>query len=731
MGDPAASTAATTADRVAKHVAERNEIGDIPPVRHPRLRERCRLDLALFGRYYCRSILNHPPSALIVEQLVTKMQAALINGGQLAVEFSRGAGKTTWTIIALAWAILYGHRRFLVAVAASRPLSKTIRNAVCDLLTNSDPILADFPAVPTALRAMRGVVQKGMVLTYRSRPIQFESSDLLIRFPNLRDDSGKPLDAACGAILACRGAGASVRGLNVSGQRPDFILFDDPQTRKDAASPSAIQRLDDYIHADALNLSANTSTLAAFLTITPQRLGDLAMRIADRSLHPNWSLSRCPFLIKTPPDFDANLDGFLSAYARDVAADDFTRSASRQWYLANRALFNGAETLDPLAYDPATEVDSIHHALCKIAAVGKTVFNSEYQMEVAPGDALVSIDPTIVANAVNTMPKWHMPPGCDKVVVACDVNIDPGITYVALALGGRNTTAIIGYGRYPERGTLCPPNSPVAFQQRAVAAAIAALVQRFDRMAIPSAADPRRRFRVRAIGFDRGWFPAVVCKTLARLRRSTTAVLDPIRGAGNNYRPPPNAAYGDHMFYGQSREDQVQNRSLGDYLTIHSNYWEEIAQAAFLETPLLPGSCSLYGSDPSAHAEFAAEICNKRLTDKTLDNGRLQWHFATLGPEHYLDAYKMALALASWHHCYIAAETIRAPAAANDAPLFDPRQNPSLFAPVSALPSVSPAAPAAAHQSIAKPPNTHPRNTHPPQHPTRNPYPPWHKRRRR
>lgn len=675
-----APTAASVADRVAKYVATRNEIGIIPLPRHPRLVDRCRTDLALFGRYYCKALLDHPPSEVMKERLISKLETALIYGGQLAVEFSRGAGKTTWTIIALVWAILYGHRHFLVCIAASRPLAKAIRRAVYDLLAESDEILADFPAVPTALRAMNGVVQKGMALTYQDRSVNFESSELYIRFPNLRDrETGKPIDHACGAILACRGVMGSVRGLNVSGERPDFILFDDPQTPKDAKSPTAVQRLDDFIHSDALNLSANTSTMAAFITITPQRLGDLAMRIADSTLHPNWSVSRCPFIIQACPDFDAKTAGFLEAFAFDAARDDFMRTSSRQWYMDNRELFAGTVTVDPLAYDPKTEIDSIHHALCKIASVGRDVFNSEYQMEVRPDEGLVAVDADTVANSLNGYDAWRMPPGFDKIVVAVDVNINPGLSYVALALGERNTAAVIGYGRYPAHGPLCAASSPVTVQRKAVAAAIATLVARFDRMTIPAATGPRR-FRVRAISFDRGWFPSVVCKTLARLRKSTTAVLDAIRGAGNNYRPPKNAVFGDHMYYGQSKEDQIANRSLGDYLTIHSNYWEEIAQTTFLETALLPGSCSLWGSDATVHKEFAAEVTNRKLIDKSLENGHISWRFAKMGPEHYLDALKMAFALAAWHHCYTAAAPIKNIAKAQaEASLFDPMQNPAIL----------------------------------------------------
>ena len=279
------------ADRKAKMIASRNELGEIPRVRHRRLRERCKYDLELFGWYYCRMLLDHRASEEIDRRLIQKMQQAILSGGQLAVEFTRSAGKTTWTEIAFVWAILYGHRHFPVCIAASKPLAKSIKNAVLAIIETSDAIAADFPAVPMALRAIGGVVQRASTITYHGRPVGYESSEMMFKLPMLRNDLGEPLEPACGAHFACRGVGASVRGLNELGDRPDFLLFDDPQTQKDARSATAVERLDRYIHGDALNLGANTATMAAFITITPQRFGDLACRIADKNLHPNWSVS--------------------------------------------------------------------------------------------------------------------------------------------------------------------------------------------------------------------------------------------------------------------------------------------------------------------------------------------------------------------------------------------------------------------------------------------------------
>jgi hypothetical protein len=79
-------------------------------------------------------------------------------------------------------------------------------------------------------------------------------------------------------------------------------------------------------------------------------------------------------------------------------------------------------------------------------------------------------------------------------------------------------------------------------------------------------------------------------------------------------------------------------------------------QSGFLETPLQPGSLSLYGSDPTRHFEFATEICNEKLIRKyTVTRGRqtlTAWDWQTLGENHFCDCTTGCFALASWYHCY-------------------------------------------------------------------------------
>lgn len=676
--------ARTAADRVARHVAERNELGDIPKPLRPDVRERCRDDLELFGWTYCRALLDHRPSPEFKARVVDKLQAAVMSGGQFAVEALRGGGKTTWFCITVAWGILYGHFHFPVIVTAAQPLAKNLRRAIMGVFETSDAVRDDFPAVAVPLRAIGGIAQKGAVQTYRGAPTGYISSDMVMRLPMLRDEtSGAPLDAGCGALLAVRGVGSSVRGLNVDGVRPDFVLLDDPQTQKDARSASAVKRIDDYIHSDVLGLAANTSTLAAFVAITPQRFGDLAHRIFDKNLHPNWVTSVCPAILRTCDRFEELVDEFVDAYHADMAAEDFTRAGSTAWYREHAAEFEGVEMLDPLAFDRAAEADAIHHALNKIASVGKEAFAAEYQMKVSSADAELALTADLVSAACNGAPPWTLPPGCDCAAAACDVNVreGEGLSWCVVGFGPGRVAAVVAYGRYPAHGALVAPGSSDLAKKRAVAKGVRAVVA--DIAAHPIRRTDGRRVTLRALGFDRGYLPDVIGRTLYVLRRRMPLPfqLCQTRGVGwSNFdeKRKDRLRGGDHVC--------VRPSPHGEYLEVLAPYWREIAQSGFLETPLMPGSVSLFGADRAAHWQFASEVAAERLERKyTHPSGKTAWDWTVTGANHYGDALTYSFAIGSYFRCFETLPRVLDRIAAKDsADLFDPRLNPAVAASVAA-----------------------------------------------
>ena len=630
-GASGAQAGDSSADRVAAFVSRRNEIGEIPPVANPARRKKCCRDLELFGWTYCRALLDRRASPIIRERLVEKMQDAMLNGGQLAVQFARGAGKTTWAIISLAWAILYGHRRFPVCISAASDLAMGIRKSVEALLTESDEILADFPAVPTALRKMNGSPQKGTVLTYHGRNVGYETSRVALVLPDLRDEDGRPLDHACGAVLAFRGVRGSVRGLNIRGLRPDFVLFDDPQTKQDAASASAVHRIDQFIHSDALNLAANTKSMAAFLTITPQQPDDLAQRIADRSVHPNWLVTFCQFLVKVPKGFDAAADTFCEFYSTDYANGRLDLPASRAWYRENKGLFNGTETVDPLAYDKATEIDAVHHALNKIASIGRPAFDAEYQLQPVRETFVFELTDRLILSRVRKGVKpGELPPNTVFVAAATDINPSYALTTSVIAFDLALTAQVVAY--HVTRIKI-PKELPEPEFDRRVFEALAAHGREIAALGLP----------VVKWGVDAGGrqFPAVTRFALQSAALTGLAATPMLGKAGQNWNPRVDSRVREAL------NDTVlcRNWQGREWLAWNADTYKEKAQLAWTAEPGAPSGLSLFDGGAN-HAEFAMQVANETLVSKKIIGTRYKYDWRTKEPHDYGDAVAMCYALA-------------------------------------------------------------------------------------
>lgn len=645
----------SVAERVAEHVARHNDVGEFDPrPRHPRLKESCRFDLERFMWYYCRRVLNHRPSQYIRDGLIHDVQETILHGGQSVKLYGRGTGKTTIIVYcAITWAILYGHRHYPVIISATAKHARKNLKVIKKLLSRTRAILQDFPAVAVPIQALGDVSQRTASQTYHGRATDVEWSSDQIMLPMCRDDAGNPLDEGCGAIVGSVGIGGAIRGTNESGRRPDFLVLDDPQTRKIAHSPALVKAVIEYIHQDALMLAGHERKISAFVTITPQCYGDVATELSSRAKHPEWDVTMEPFVKRTCPGWNQLVIEFVELYAEDAAAHDARFTRSTEWYRANREKFADVIVLDPLQFDETTEIDAVHHVLNLRAMMGAEAFDAEIMMRVSDQASELEITPDLVASRLNGFPEYVLPPGTDHVIVFCDVNItrNRGLSYVAAAFGPHRVAAAIHYGRFPERGALVPPNSSDLVRNRLVASGIRIVVERIKSIRFRDTKN--RTVPVTAMGFDRGYLPAVVHRTLFVLRKTTPVPFPLVAVRGFPWdkfgvREKDTLRRGDHVFATRSQ--------YGQYLAEMAPYWREIMQSGLLETPLQPGSFSLFGSDPTRHFEFATEICNEKLVRKyPVVRGRQQltaWDWQTLGENHFCDSSTGCFALASWYHCY-------------------------------------------------------------------------------
>ena len=650
------------ADRKSEFLARRNEVGEIKPVKHPRVKARCATDLALFGWLYCRDLLKHAPSADIRAGLIRDAQECILHGGQTVELYGRGGGKTTWVcIIAAIWAVLYGHSRYVVCIGASLAAARKNLKTIKATLSRSDALLADFPAIAQCVRHIREIPQRARNQTCGGEPTRMDWGVESITLPTVKGST----EPGMGGIIAVAGIGAAIRGSNINGQRPDLVMLDDPQTHKDAVSATRVANIIEFIHGDVLGLAGHTKAISCFVTITPQKPGDVAMELSNQDKFPEWSVKVQPFVKSFPPNWSQLVELYCAQFAADAAAKEYSRPLSTAWYRANAKLFDGLEVIDPEQYDHEREIDARHHILNLRASLGEQSFRAEYLMEVTEAATALDVSAEKVAGAVNGSPALRLPPGTDTVVGFCDVNIQAGagLSWALVAFGPRRVAAVIAYGRHPGGGeALVPKNASATLVSRRVTAAIRAVVEHVVGLRLRDSRG--HAVRIRAFGFDRGWLPEVVHRALYVLRKTLPLGFPLVSMRGFPWDQFGRAKRdvlrrGDHVFATRSK--------FGEYLAVCAHYWREVQQSSWLAPPLTPGSLSIYGKSAVEHYQFAQEVTADKLVRKYLVYKGAEavqaWEWQNTGAEHWGDALTNAFALASWFRAYDALSTTIDPVA--------------------------------------------------------------------
>ena len=642
-------TAKSNAERQAAFVAARSDLGELPPVKNPERRARCAASLREFARAYCSHLLDHEPSARLGDY-ADELQAAIEGAGRIHVRCARGAGKTTWVKIALAWGLATGRLHYAVVFCAAADLTGGILGDVWDVYEFDAAFGEDWPEVAYPIRVAEGLPQRWLGQHYHGRRTQIRRSAREIRLPTIEGA------ASSGAVLLGRGAGCKTRGLVRGKRRPDFVLLDDIQSREDARNPRRIRELEAWIDGDVQGL-AGSRLLNAVMTSTPILAGDLSNLYADGGQHPEWR--RVEYrLVDGAPETPELWETYDELWRRAVRDGDATFAAATAWYRKHQAAMDaGLDVLDPLNYDRRLELSGIQHARNLLLTMGPAAFRAEYQLEVrAPVDA-VQISPALVASRLNGATRGTLPPGTVQAVAAVDVNAAAGITWCVTAFGPHQTAGVVDYGRWPGNGQRLVPQGATEHEtQVRIASGLSEVLRRLLDARLPSPAGTVEQ--IAAVWVDVGYQRRTVQRVCEVFRARTGRIVFGVQGVGHaNY-----STGGRHVV---QRGESVDYRQLeGDrWFAQDADVWRERTQRAWLAEPGAPGSLSLPGNDARAHAEFAEEATAEVLADKSTGaRGAVHYHW-TQRPgvgNHYGDALSGTMAMGGWYRLLDDADTIAA-----------------------------------------------------------------------
>lgn len=616
------------------------DIGELPAIERPEVREECRENFRRFCELYF-------PNAFALKwsrdhlKVIGKIEAAVLRGGLFAVAMPRGSGKTTINQCAAVWALLYGHRRFVAFIGAEAgSAAESLEALRVELETNAE-LLRDFPEICVPVRKLEGIVQRRLL--HKGRPIRMEFSATDIALPNI--------DGAAGAQGRVRALGITgrIRGMTFkradgTNQRPDFVILDDPQTDESAKSVSQCAAREQIIMGAVLGLAGPGRKIAGVMPCTVIRPGDLADRLLDQTIAPEWIGERCRMLYKFPTNV-----ALWKRYAElreESLRRDGNIEAATNFYAANRdAMDFGADVAWPERFNP-DELSAIQHAK-NLELRDPVAFWAEYQNEPLPINTGVEGDPTAdeLAAKFNRRPRGLCPIGVQHVTAFVDVQ-ERLLYWGVCGWCSDFTGYVLDYGAFPDQGrpyfTYADAREtlgrafPVEGIEAAIHAGLETLVNRLADRDWPR--EDGATLRLERLVVDANYQTDTVYGYCAAAKNP--AIITPSHGRYVGARSSPFSEYkkrpGDRVGHNW-RMPNVQGRRAVRYVLFDSNYWKSFLYSRFRTGLGGPGSLSFFGDQATTHRMIAEHVTAEYRT-RTTGRGRDvdEWSLRPGRPDNHL-----------------------------------------------------------------------------------------------
>ena len=424
------------------------DIGPIPPVADPERRKEGASSLRRFCEIYGSSVFQ---LAWGDDHLVEleRMDAAVKLGGLFAMADPRGDGKTTRCEWGALYALLNGFRSFAVIVGATEQDAEDRLESIKAELDSNDLLLADYPEVCFPIRALEGIVARtqGQVCQGERTHIEWGAKQIVL--PSV---PGAP---ACGAIVKVAGITGRIRGMNFkrrdgSSVRPDFVICDDPQTDESAKSVTQSRHRESILAGAILGLAGPGKRISGFMPCTVIQPGDMADRILDPKLHPEWNGMRTAMVKAWPKRMDL-WERYIEL-RKDSQRMGGRGEEAAAFYAENRvAMDDGALVSWPARMEPG-DLSALQHAMNILCDRGRDMFFAEYQNAPLPSEDATRSDISVesVMQRVNGLPRGTVPPWADRLTAFVDVQHSL-LWWMVCAWSDDFTGAVVDYGAWPDQ----------------------------------------------------------------------------------------------------------------------------------------------------------------------------------------------------------------------------------------------------------------------------------------
>ena len=635
----------------------RNDIGELPEVKDPGRRSRCRLDLLAFIEAYCRSdeAFNLPWSRMHLD-VIAEMQDKILHGGMIAMAMPRASGKSAVTTRAIIWCLLYGHRRFVVAIGDGKAAAMECLETVKTELEFNDRLCEDFPEVCLPVRRLNGLALRAATQTCNGVLTQMEwGSSGRVVFPTIEGSQ------CSGSVLVCCGINSRLRGMKFATPdgrelRPDMVFLDDFINDRSARSPAQNEKRLGVVHGSVLGLAGPGKKITAIMAGTVIQKGDAVDTLLDRERSPAWNGVRYSLLAKMPKNTEL-WQTYREIWERSQREGKGIAPAT-EFYVAHRkALDAGAAATWEARYNP-DEASAIQHGMDLLFRDAES-FYAEYQNQplgASDDEGFRNLREADIYIKMNGLKRGVCPLETERVCVGTDVQLGL-LVWVACAGCADGSVHVLDYGTWPKQRT---PNYWTLQSlssswhnggqvEAELYAALTAFKQAVSRMQwTREDGSPMAASRVLV---DGAWGKST--QTVLRwCRENGDGIYMPSFGRGigpqskpyGEYRRQPGMTIG--AFWLRTRHQ----KTMQQVLEIDTNSAKSLAKGKILSPQGTPGALSLFGraEQAAAHKGFAQQLCGEY---SVLTSGRFRevevWTLRPGAENHYLDCLGYALAALS------------------------------------------------------------------------------------
>ncbi len=665
------------AEHSRKDSANLRDIGPLPKVAKPARRKRAAKSLRAWALTYFPERFPLPFSR-DHDRAIDTLERVVRRGGNFAFGMPRGSGKTTLCEVAVMFAACEAMRRFIALIGATGAAATEMLESITGELESNELLAADYPEVCYPIQCLEGISNRRTGQTIERKRTQIEMNKKRLVLPTV---DGKPTS---GIVIDARGLTGRIRGMKFKppGQppiRPDLAIIDDCQTDASAYSHAQCQKREATIKGSILGLGGPGNKIPAVLPCTVIRRGDVADRLLDRGISPEWNGFVTRLVDAMPPSmelwerYNEQRVASLREYGDIRLGTDF--------YRKNRKKMDaGVELAWPERFDAAAgEISAVQHAM-NLRYEDLHAFQCEYQNEPPDeNEADDFLDARGLRSRINGLPRAVVPVNAEYLTAFVDIQ-GQLLYWAVMAVTPQFGGFVVDYGSWPDQ--------PVRYFS--LATATRTLSQRYPRMKLDARimaalaelvdgivpGQPPVKYQAFALQNGKGLMQREYARddgTLMRIGRllidanwgdSTSTVYAfarqslhsaSIHPAHGRYIGPtgapigawqrkPGERIGDHWLIRRGKNRQVR------HVIFDSNWWKTQLQTALAVPVGDAGSISLYAGSDAEHRMVIDHLVSEKseIVRRDGDRSMTLWKLPPNKPDnHLLDCLSGCMVAAS------------------------------------------------------------------------------------